>query len=229
MIRSISLFTCPKPFFAATGNLLASSRRESTKLPFPCISRLATKAFQYVVEPKPVEVLRFTPASPKAAGIKTDADLPSGWNALPSRASSASNLPGPQLARTARTVSVDTPSSSANGCRLGDRPMIAPTFKSRAGHPSSRWPMPGANELSTVEWQSAHWMPMLFKPPFPSLKPVTPTTALRSRSASVVSGEFKSTWPAAIAFWTASGRASTSTFKPTASAVAGLTPGPVPP
>src|SRR5438105_346835 len=54
------------------GNLLASSRRESTKLPFPCISRLATKAFQYVVEPKLVEVLRFTPASPKAAGIKTD-------------------------------------------------------------------------------------------------------------------------------------------------------------
>ena len=43
-----------------------------------------------------------TPASPNAGGISVAAVLPSGRNALPSRNSSASNLPGPQLFATAR-------------------------------------------------------------------------------------------------------------------------------
>ena len=38
---------------------------------------------------------------------------------------------------------------------------MAPTFRSRFGHPSSRLPMPVVNELSTVEWHSAHVMPTL--------------------------------------------------------------------
>ena len=33
--------------------------------------------------------------------------------------------------------------------------MIAPGFRSRLGQPSSRLPIPSANELSTVEWQRA--------------------------------------------------------------------------
>ena len=52
--------------------------------------------------------------------------------------------------------------------------------------------MPGANESSTVEWQSAHWMPTDGRrPPVPSKKPVTPTTALSSSSASVIAGSFE--------------------------------------
>ncbi len=39
------------------------------------------------------------------------ADLPSGRNAFPSRNSSASNFPGPQLDSTVRTVPSSTPSS----------------------------------------------------------------------------------------------------------------------
>src|SRR6266446_1772962 len=46
----------------------------------------------------------FTPARPKAAGSSVAADLPSDRNALPSRNTSASNLPGPQLCSTVRAV-----------------------------------------------------------------------------------------------------------------------------
>ena len=42
-------------------------------------------------------------------------------------------------------------SRSVNGLRFGARDTIAPTFRSRLAQPSSRLPMPGANELSTVE------------------------------------------------------------------------------
>ena len=37
-----------------------------------------------------------------------------------------------------------------NGATLGANAMISPTFKSRFAQPSSRAPMPGANESSTV-------------------------------------------------------------------------------
>ena len=89
--------------------------------------------------------------------------------------------------------------------------------------------MPGANESSTVAWQSAQEMPTLFSPPLPSENPFTPTTASRSSSESVVAGSSSGivllTMPSRT-FW---GRTSTSTFRPTASAVAGLTPAPTPP
>src|SRR2546425_10441623 len=90
--------------------------------------------------------------------------------------------------------------------------------------------MPGAKELSTVEWQSAHWMPTDRSELSPSLKsPLTPTTALSLSRARVVAGSFRSTVPCRIALRTSSGSASTSTLRPTARAVAGLTPGPTPP
>ena len=88
---------------------------------------------------------------PVATAATVAADLPSGRKALPSMNSSASNLPGPQEARTFLTVSTSVPSRSAIGLRLGDSETIAPTLRSRLGQPSSRRPIPLANELSTVE------------------------------------------------------------------------------
>ena len=52
--------------------------------------------------------------------------------------------------------------------------------------------MPGAKELSTVEWQSAQVMPTdCRRLPFASKKPRTPTTELSLSSASVVAGLFE--------------------------------------
>src|ERR1700694_3282057 len=82
------------------GNLAGSFNLGSKKVPWPCISRFATNAFQYVVEPHPVQGPRFTPARPKAGGINVAAEPPSMRNPLPSRNTSASNFPGPQLAST---------------------------------------------------------------------------------------------------------------------------------
>jgi len=48
-------------------------------------------------------------------------------------------------------------------------------------------------------------------------------------SANVVAGSSRLTWPCLILSTRSDGRASMSTFKPTASAVFGLTPGPTPP
>ena len=59
--RSGSLRTLPKPARAAIGNCAASFSRGSKNVPLPCISRFATKAFQYVTEPQPVQVCRLTP------------------------------------------------------------------------------------------------------------------------------------------------------------------------
>src|SRR3954468_12437593 len=152
--------TWPNRFFAAIGNFAALSRRSSVKSPWPCISRIATNAFQYGIEPQPVYVWRFTPARPYAGGISVAALRPSGWKALPSMNSSASNLPGPHDARTFLTVGTSTPSTPATGLRFGAAEMIAPTLRSRLGQPSRRWPMPGANELFTVEWQTAQVNPI---------------------------------------------------------------------
>src|SRR5207245_11773852 len=126
-IKSGLLLTWPKPALAATGNWVALSRRESKNVPFPCISRLATKAFQYVAEPKPVQVLRLTPARPNAGGISTAADFPSGRNPLPSSISSASHLHGPHPFKTLRTVATLVQSRSATGCRLGADETLALT------------------------------------------------------------------------------------------------------
>src|SRR5215471_16223982 len=220
---------CPNPFAAAMGNCLALSSRGSKNVPWPCISSTATNAFQYGIEPQPVQVCRLTPARPKAGGISVAPERPLGWNALPSSSSSASNLPGPHALRTLCTVATLTCSKSAIGCRFGANPMMAPTFRSRLAQPSRRWPMPGTRELSTVEWHSAHSMPTELRLPLLSKKPLTPITALSFSSASVTPGSSRLTFPARMACCSDSGSAFTSTFSPSASASFGDRPGPMPP
>ena len=85
--------------------------------------------------------------------------------------------------------------------------------------------MPGAKELSTVEWQSAQVMPNDVNPVCVAFGTAfTPTTALRPRSAMVVFGSVRLIEP----FWTPAttlaGSESASTFSPTRSATVGLTP-----
>src|SRR3954447_19736295 len=92
-------------------------------------------------------------------------DLPSGAKALPSRNSLASNLPGPQLASTFLTVASSAPSRSVTGLRFGASEITAPTLRSRLGRPSRRLPIPLANELSTVEWQTAQVRPTVRRLP----------------------------------------------------------------
>src|SRR6266536_1304189 len=142
-----------------------------------------------------------------------------------------SNEPGAGAGAGATSLTVATlvPRKLATGCRSGASETIAPTFRSRLAQPSSRWPIPGANELSTVEWHRAHWMPTERRLPPESKKPVRPTTAFSLSSASVTAGSSRSIVPCWRACLTESGSASTSTFSPTASAVLGLTPGPTPP
>src|SRR6266705_1652155 len=72
-------------------------------------------------------------------------------------------------------------------------------------------------------------MPIDLMLPRASKKPVTPTTAFSLSSAKVVAGSSRSTFPALSCAFSAWGRASTSTLRPTASAVFGLTPPPTPP
>ena len=75
------------------------------------------------------------------------------------------------------------------GLRLGASEITAPTLRSRLAQPSSRRPIPFANELSTVEWQSgARGCPTELSVPFELKKPFTPTTALSLINASVVFG-----------------------------------------
>src|SRR5262249_15760273 len=136
---------------------------------------------------------------------------------------------GPQLPSTFFTVSTSTPRRSVNGLRLGASDTIAPTLRSRLAHPSSRLPIPGANELSTVEWQNAHWIPIDLTLPSGFVKAVTPTTAFNLRRARVVAGSSRLTFPAASCFFKLSGSASASTLRPTDNAVFGETPGPRPP
>src|SRR5215469_9453098 len=227
--RSGLATTCPKPFAAATGNCWALSSRGSKNVPWPCISRTATNAFQYGIEPQPVQVCRLTPARPKAGGISAAEVFPLGWNALPSRSSSASNLPGPHALRTLCTVATLVFSSFAIGCRFGANPMMAPTFRSRLAQPSSRWPMPGTRELSTVEWHSAHSMPTELRLPLLPKKPLTPITESSLRSFSVTAGSFRLTCPFLMACCSDLGSLFTSTFRPSESAAFGLRPGPTPP
>ena len=89
--------------------------------------------------------------------------------------------------------------------------------------------MPGANESSTVEWHSAHWMPTEREAFARSKKPVTPTTALqlqqRERGRRIVEIDR----PRRSCLHEPAGSASTSTLSPSSSALFGLTPGPTPP
>ena len=67
-------------------------------------------------------------------------------------------------------------------------------------------------------------MPTRWRVPLASTWPTTPRTAPSSSRATVVAGAFRSIEPSAIPAFTAAGSASASTLRPTASAVAGLTP-----
>ena len=107
--------------------------------------------------------------------------------------------------------------------------MIAPTFRSRLGQPSRRLPIPGAKELSTVEWQAAQVIPIDFSTPSALKFPFTPTTAFNCKSAMVVAGSSRFIAPDCIPLTTDAGNALASTFNPTANAVLGLTPLPKPP
>ena len=89
--------------------------------------------------------------------------------------------------------------------------------------------MPGANESSTVEWQTAHVMPIEFRRPLRSKNPLTPTTAFSFSSDSVTAGSSRFTFPALSAAAVLPGIAAASTLSPTPSAAFGLTPAPTPP
>ena len=125
----------PKPF-ARGDRELARRRSAAGRRTSPCRASpvLATNAFQWVTEPQPVQVCRFTPARPNAGGISVAAVLPSGRNALPSQDSSASNLPGPQArARPSPVGLVDLQQVGERLSGSGASAMIAPTFRSRFG------------------------------------------------------------------------------------------------
>ena len=83
--------------------------------------------------------------------------------------------------------------------------------------------MPGANESSTDEWHNAQVMPTRVSCPVSLIRPCTPTTAFNRINSTVTAGSFRSSSPAWSAAVTARGKASTSTLRPTANAVAGGT------
>src|ERR687897_281937 len=119
-----------------------------------------------------------TPARPYAGGITAG----SFW---PSRLYRASYLPGPQELYTTFWAPVSA----------GESAMMAPGFRSRFGHPSNRWPMPGAAELLTVEWQRAQVIPTRVRVSRPftvSTVPLSPTTAFSFSRVTVVAGELRS-------------------------------------
>src|SRR5262245_65927191 len=109
----------PKPLDAAIGNCAALFSRGSQNRPAPCISRLATDAFQCGTDPHPVQVCRLTPPRPNAGGISvapgTFVRVPTplliccGLKALPSRISSESNFPGTQSPRKVHLVALIHP------------------------------------------------------------------------------------------------------------------------
>jgi hypothetical protein len=86
-----------------------------------------------------------------------------------------------------------TSSRSVSGVLFGASEMIVPTLRSRFGQPSRRRPIPGANESSTVEWQTAQVIPTELSVPSLLKKPLRPTTAFSLRRASVVAGSSRST------------------------------------
>ena len=139
----------------------------------------------------------------------------------PSSRSSASNLPGPQLRSTCFTCSCVTPRRLATGVRSGASDAIRPMSRSRFAQPSSRRPIPGWNESSTVEWQMAHWIPIDVSAPS-ERNPFTPTTASRARSSSVTLGSSRLTSPASSARLSEGGSCSESTLRPASSAAVGL-------
>ena len=99
--------------------------------------------------------------------------------------------------------------------------MIAPGLRVRLGRPSSRLPIPGATESSTVEWHSAQVIPTRISVSLPSLVttvPFRPTMASSLSRATVVAGLLRS-----AVLRIPGGNASASTFNPTERAVVGST------
>src|SRR5205807_1098943 len=158
--------------------------------------------------PSPVYVSRFTPARPYAGGMSTGPFWLSWFQC-------ASYLPGPHDVSTACT---------AGACNAGESDRISPGLRSRFGQPSSRRPMPGASELSTVAWHRAHVTPKRVILLVASTLACTPTTAFSASRATVVAGSSRLTCPALSCDTSAAGSASTSTLRPTPSAVLGLMP-----
>src|SRR5471030_958475 len=157
--------------------------------------------------PSPVTVMLLMPARPYAGGMTCGPFMPSSLKR-------GSYLPLPQELNTA----------FVGASKAGDSAMIAPGLRSRLGQPSSRLPMPGENELSTVEWHRAQVVPTCVSvstPPMVSTVPWRPTTAFSFSNAIVVAGLVK----LIVLFWipctTAAGNASESTLRPTANAVVG--------
>ena len=105
----------------------------------------------------------------------------------------------------------------------GDNETMVPTSSVVFAHPSSRWPIPASNESSTVEWQSAQVMPTLVTCPASFTVPLRPTTAFSRNRVAVTLGSSRFTSPARSAAISSGGSASTSTLRPTFSAVAGET------
>jgi len=86
--------------------------------------------------------------------------------------------------------------------------------------------MPGAKESSTVEWHRAQVIPTRVSvslPPMVSIVPLTPRTASSFSNATVVAGSVRLMLPSWMPATTAAGKASESTFRPTARAVVGST------
>ena len=115
------------------------------------------------------------------------------------------------------------------GLRFGASATIAPTFRSRFGQPSSRRPMPLTKESSTVEWHSAHVMPIEVTLLSSSSTAFTPTTASARSNSRVVSGLSRLTPPSLSTSTSSFGTAPTSAFRPSCNACRGVSPGPTPP
>jgi hypothetical protein len=125
--------------------------RGSKNVPLPIISRFATNAFQCVTEPQPVYVCSPTPARPNAAGNSVAAVLPSAEPLAVHRQLGVEPARAPGRQHLLHRVRVDLQ-------QVGERRQIGRQRDDRADveiavrrQPSSRLPMPGANESSTVE------------------------------------------------------------------------------
>ena len=132
---------CPKPALGRDRELLrvVEPRRRRTS---PCRASRGWRRTHSSrsPSPSPVHVCEVDAGEPeRGRDQRRRACLPSGRKALPSRNSSASNLPGPQLAST--FVDGRLVDAEQVGERLQVRApatTIAPTLRSRFGQPSSR-------------------------------------------------------------------------------------------